>query len=82
MHHARSAAAGVRRRALHACLMAAAPLAAAASLQELVAAKLQLAQSSEREVVGRRELYKARETNMRLASKMTKLETLVYAKKK
>lgn len=62
--------------------MAAAPLAAAASLQELVAAKLQLAQSSEREVVGRRELYKARETNMRLASKMTKLETLVYAKKK
>lgn len=48
--------------------------------QELVAAKLELAQCSEREIVSRRELYKAKETNMKLASKMTKLETLVYRK--
>lgn len=44
-------------------------------------AKLELAQCSEREVIGRRELYKAKETNMKLASKMTKLETLVYNRK-
>lgn len=46
--------------------------------QSLVSAKLQLAQVSEREVISKRELYKAKETNMKLASKMTKLETLVY----
>eukprot|EP00775_Hariotina_reticulata_P010260 gene10260-10419_t len=50
-------------------------------MKELVAAKLELAQCSEREVIGRRELYKAKETNMKLASKMTKLETLVYNRK-
>lgn len=43
-----------------------------------MSAKLELAQLSEREVIRRRELYKAKETNMKLASKMTKLETLVY----
>lgn len=51
-------------------------------LQALVAAKLELALCCEREVIGRHELYKARETNLKLASKMTKLETLVYANKK
>lgn len=51
-------------------------------LQALVAAKLELAQCCEREVIGRHELYKARETNLKLASKMTNFETLVYANKK
>ena len=46
----------------------------------LVACKLELAQLSEREIIGRRELYKAKATNMKLASKMTKLETLLYTK--
>jgi hypothetical protein len=49
-------------------------------LQELVSTKLELAQCSEREVVGRRELYKAKETNMKLASKMTRLEVQMYKK--
>jgi hypothetical protein len=49
-------------------------------LQDLVNTKLELAQSSEREVVGRRELYKAKETNMKLASKMTRLEVQMYKK--
>lgn len=53
-----------------------------AIMHELVQRKLELAQISEREVIGRRELYKAKETNMKLASKMTKLETLLYAAKK
>lgn len=43
---------------------------------------MELALCCEREVVGRHELYKARETNLKLASKMTKLETLVYSSKK
>jgi hypothetical protein len=49
---------------------------------ELVRVKLELAQAGEREVIGRRELYKAKESNMKLASKMTKLETLLYSKKR
>ena len=36
---------------------------------------------SEKEIICRRELYKAKDTNMKLASKMTKLETLLYTKK-
>jgi hypothetical protein len=47
--------------------------------QGLVATKLQLAQACEAEVVRKRELYKARETNLKLASKMTKLEALCYS---
>jgi hypothetical protein len=47
-----------------------------------VAAKLELAQLSEGEVIRRRELHKARETNLKLASRMTKFETLVYASSK
>jgi hypothetical protein len=46
----------------------------ASATQTLVAAKLELAQLGEREVVMRRELYKAREANLRLAAKMAKLE--------
>jgi hypothetical protein len=49
-------------------------------LQDLVNTKMELAQCSEREVVGRRELYKAKETNMKLASKMTRLEVQMYKK--
>lgn len=49
-------------------------------MQELIARKLALAQCAEREVVGRRELYKAKETNMKLASKMTRLEVQMYKK--
>eukprot|EP00882_Tetradesmus_deserticola_P021738 GHRQ01023535.1.p3 GENE.GHRQ01023535.1~~GHRQ01023535.1.p3 ORF type:complete len:143 (+),score=75.83 GHRQ01023535.1:695-1123(+) len=51
-----------------------------ALMQDLVHTKLGLAQCSEREVVGRRELYKAKETNMKLASKMTRLEVQMYKK--
>jgi hypothetical protein len=51
-------------------------------VQTLIAIKMELALCCEREVIGRHELYKARETNLKLASKMTKLETLVYANKK
>jgi hypothetical protein len=51
-------------------------------LQQLISFKLELALCCEREVIGRHELYKTRETNLKLASKMTKLETLVYANKK
>jgi hypothetical protein len=51
-------------------------------VQNLIAIKMELALCCEREVIGRHELYKARETNLKLASKMTKLETLVYANKK
>lgn len=32
-------------------------------------------------MIAKRELYKAKETNIKLASKMTKLETLVYEAK-
>jgi hypothetical protein len=49
-------------------------------LQDLVNTKMELAQCNEREVVGRRELYKAKETNMKLASKMTRLEVQMYKK--
>lgn len=45
--------------------------------QELVGAKVELAQLREREVVWRRELFKAKETNRSLASKMNRLDTLV-----
>lgn len=51
-------------------------------MQNLIAIKMELALCCEREVIGRHELYKSRETNLKLASKMTKLETLVYANKK
>ncbi|CAD7704383.1 unnamed protein product, partial [Ostreobium quekettii] len=47
-------------------------------MQELVDTKLRYAQLSERHVIVRRDLYKAREANLQLASKMTKLETVVY----
>jgi hypothetical protein len=46
-------------------------------LQELIAAKLALAQCAEREVIWRREMFKARQTNKQLAEKMGKLESLV-----
>ncbi len=54
----------------------------AAAVQTLIHLKMELALCCEREVIGRHELYKSRETNLKLASKMTKLETLVYANKK
>jgi hypothetical protein len=56
------------------------PCVCSLCLQELVSTKLELAQRSEREVVGRRELYKAKETNMKLASKMTRLEVQMHKK--
>ena len=51
-------------------------------MTDLVRVKLELAQLSERELICKRELYKAKETNMKIASKMTKLETMLYSKKK
>jgi hypothetical protein len=45
--------------------------------QELIAAKLALAQCAEREVIWRCEMFKARQTNKQLAEKMGKLESLV-----
>lgn len=62
------------------CVLALAAVCCTA--QTLIAIKMELALCCEREVIGRHELYKARETNLKLASKMTKLETLVYANKK
>jgi len=53
-----------------------------ALMMELVQRKLELAQLSEREIICRRELHKAKETNMRLASKMTKLELQLYESRK
>lgn len=50
-------------------------------LQELVARKLELAVLSEREVIARRELYKAKEANLKLASKLTKMEAAVYSRR-
>jgi hypothetical protein len=50
----------------------------ATTAQELVGRKLELAQLAEREVIARRELYKAKEANLRLASKLTKMEAAVY----
>jgi hypothetical protein len=46
-------------------------------LQDLISAKLALAQCAEREVIWRREMYKARQTNKQLAEKMGRLESLV-----
>lgn len=46
-------------------------------MQELISAKLALAQCAEREVIWRREMYKARQTNKQLAEKMGRLESLV-----
>jgi len=46
-----------------------------------VGRKLELAQLSEREVIARRELYKAKEMNLKLASKLTKMEAAVYARR-
>lgn len=51
-------------------------------VQNLISLKLELALCCEREVIGRHELYKSRETNLKLASKMTKLEVNAYANKK
>lgn len=47
-------------------------------MEELVKTKVQLAELSEKHIILRRDLYKAREANMLLASKMTKFETVVY----
>ncbi len=44
--------------------------------------KLELAQLGEQHVITRRELYKSKEANMKLASKMTKLEMLLYEAKR
>lgn len=49
--------------------------------QELVSRKLQLAQLAESEMIARRELYKAKESGLKLASKLTKMEAAVYAKR-
>lgn len=54
----------------------------ACCVQNLISLKLELALCCEREVIGRHELYKSRETNLKLASKMTKLEVNAYANKK
>lgn len=45
--------------------------------QELISAKVALAQCAEREVIWRREMFKARQTNKQLAQKMGRLESLV-----
>lgn len=47
-------------------------------MHELISRKLELAEVSEREMVSRQELFKSKEVNMRLAAKMTKLETMIY----
>lgn len=57
------------------------PSPAPCSPQELVTRKLELAQLSETEVIARRELYKAKELNMKLASKLTKMEAHVYSRR-
>ncbi|WIA29048.1 hypothetical protein OEZ86_011561 [Tetradesmus obliquus] len=46
-------------------------------MQELISAKVALAQCAEREVIWRREMFKARQTNKQLAQKMGRLESLV-----
>lgn len=51
-------------------------------MADLIARKLELAELSERELVMKQELFKAKETNMKLAAKMTTLEALVYSKGK
>lgn len=43
--------------------------------------KLQLAQLAESETVARRELFKAREANLKLASKLTKMEAAAYSRR-
>ncbi|KDD73577.1 hypothetical protein H632_c2040p0, partial [Helicosporidium sp. ATCC 50920] len=50
--------------------------------QELVGAKLRLAESEEQLVKLRRQLVKAQEKSMSFASKLTRLETKFYAKMK
>lgn len=50
-------------------------------MTELIEAKVSLAELHESYTVTRHELYKSRETNMLLASKMTKLETYLYNKR-
>lgn len=52
-----------------------------ALMQELVKTKLELAQLSEKHVVTRRDLFKAKEANLKLASKMTKFEALFYSQR-
>lgn len=47
-------------------------------MTELIDTKVRLAELDQMHTVVRRELYKSRETNMLLASKMTKLETYLY----
>lgn len=43
--------------------------------------KLELAQLAEREVIARRELHKAREANLKLASKLTKMEAQALSRR-
>jgi hypothetical protein len=46
-----------------------------------VSRKLELALLSEREVIARRELFKAKEANLRLASRLTRMEASLYARR-
>lgn len=48
-------------------------------MQDLVGSKMELAELKEQCVVLRNDLHKSREMNMKMAAKMTKLETMVYA---
>lgn len=47
-------------------------------MSELINTKVRLAELDQVHTIVRHELYKSRETNMLLASKMTKLETYLY----
>ncbi|GMH42813.1 hypothetical protein BSKO_10732 [Bryopsis sp. KO-2023] len=47
-------------------------------MQELVMAKIRMAELQETNTIMRCDLYRSKEHNMKLASKMTKLETLLY----
>jgi len=47
-------------------------------MQELIYAKLNLAQLSEKHTMARREMCKLKEKNLQLASKITKMETYLY----
>lgn len=50
-------------------------------VSQLVAKQMEFAQLSEEQAMLKRELYRAKEVNMKLASKMTKLEAQAYAGK-
>ncbi|CAD7694990.1 unnamed protein product [Ostreobium quekettii] len=49
-------------------------------MQNLVESKMELAELKEQCIVLRNDLYKSRESSMRMAAKMTKMETMLYAK--